>query len=422
MKARKKQLGSGVWAVLLVYWVVLVLWQNIGGTITGSVVDMVLKLGLLGVLVVFYLFNARHTSLNVLLVFLFGLCMTVSFWVSGEALSSRTLIVYIYPFLLAFVVFAVGNDFQINRRELEMFLKGIIVVATYAAIYAILFCRDEFLQALSMSGAYGNELNSFFVSNHEYGMYLMYAIVACIILLATNKLSSVHRAFYLFLIAFLGLNLILTFSRTTIMSLLVIVLVYGMFASNKTLRRWLWAGVVSATGIFLASPSMRSTVELLAFKGKEEGDYGVRSYLIEVALDMFREGTTAQKIFGQGYGVREAFERYSDHGSVHNAYLQVLLYFGVIGVVFLLITILCQLKANIRLYQESGFYSVTFCAMLLAGAAMMITNTAIIFTLASILCIGLLPLIYCPIVISLSIPYIHAFPTSMSRRSTFSVS
>lgn len=379
MIPKKSNNRIGIAHIFWFYWAVLVAWQNLSVRTVRSGGDLVLKIGLIALLTVFYFSRAHKVSTNIVLICLFALTMLCSWLLSGDSISAGNLISYSYPVLLGLLSFGIGNDFQINQKEFFFFLNGVILVTLYAALYAIFFQTEYFRMALSRNVAYGYELTSFFISNHEYGMYLVYSIIACLICMETDRQASAKRKlFYTVAIVVFLPNLILTFSRTSLLAMVVFVAAYFFVGKWSHLRKWAVAAISCAVVAVIVSVKLQNFLQLLLFK-KQDG-LGARGELYRFAKALFWDGTPIQKLFGRGIEVRTIFEDALGLGSVHNAYLQVLLYFGLIGLLFLLGLFLSQLRANIRLYRYSRFYSVMFSAFLFSALAMMLTNTAIIFT------------------------------------------
>ena len=379
MKRRSSNNRIGIAHIFWFYWTVLVAWQNLSSQTARSGGDLVLKIGLISVLTVFYFLRARKVSTNIVLICLFALAMLCSWLLSGDSISAGNLISYSYPVLLVLLAFGIGNDFQINQKEFFFFLNGVILVTLYAALYAIFFQTEYFRMALSRNIAYGYELTSFFVSNHEYGMYLVYSIIACLICIETDQqVREKKKSLYIAAIVVFVINLILTFSRTSLLAMAVFAIAYCFVGKWSKLRKWAVSAGIFAAATVLIWKKLRDFLLLVLFK-KQDG-LGDRGELYRLAVDLFQSGTPTEKLFGHGIKIRISFENTLGHGSVHNAYLQVLLYFGLIGLLFLLGIFLSQLKANLRLYRYSRFYSVMFSAFLFSALAMMLTNTAIIFT------------------------------------------
>lgn len=369
----------GVSHVFLFYWITLVVWQNMSSVTLRSGFDLVLKIGLIFILSAFYLLNAKSISKNIIVIMLLALSMLITFWTSGDAISGSNLIGYFYPVLLSVLSFGIGNSFQIRKQEFLFFLNGIIFVTLCAALFALFVQTDRFVYAFSNRMVYGRELTSFFTSNHEYGMYLVYAIVSCVINIECKRdLPGKRRTFYIVAILIFSCNLFLTFSRTSLLAMAVIVFVYCFINAHVKLRKWMIAAVVLGVVAVITVPQLRDFVVLAMFKGDD--GLGARSGMYRFAIELFADGTIIQKVFGFGLQVRGIFEEYVSHGSVHNAYLQVLMYYGIFGLIFFMALLVSQLRENIKLYKTTKFYSVTFCILLLAAMAMMFTNTAVVFT------------------------------------------
>ena len=363
--------------MLVVYWGILVFWQNVSGAETRGTMDLLIKVGLMIYFVGFYLLRARTFNIKGLPVLLLAISLLIT--ASTEStFSLGNLVSYAYPVIILFVVYGFGDNLQINREQLLAFCKCVIGITLYAAIYAVIFCWDQFAGALSLNSAYGNELSSFFISNHEYGTYLVAAIVACILCLNLSEgLNTIQKMCYLVVIAFLAVNLILTFSRTSMLGLAVFLFVYVVWG-KKSARKWLVSLAVVLVAVIAAFPTLTEFVWKIVFKGNNAAD---RDVLLEQGVRYYNNGGIIQKLFGHGiYETRNYFEKHLEHGSVHNAYLQVLLNFGLIGLGMMLSFLLSQLIGGVRIRKKDHYFSAVSVGLLLSAMAMMFTNTAIIFT------------------------------------------
>lgn len=330
-------------------------------------------------LTAFCFFRSHKVSKNIFTILALALSLIISLWHSGDTLSGRVFINYSFPVLLAFLTLGIGNSFEINRRDFSFFLHGIIIVSLYMAIYSFIFYPQHFKGILSLTSAYGNELSSFLYSSHEYGMYLSYAIIACLLCLEEKQQKPIKKRIPYFLtIGILGINLLLTFSRTAIFAFMIVICIYGFFNIDAKMRKWIFFSMIAFLLLVILSAKCRDFVKLVIFKGMD--GFGAREELYRFAIELFNEGTLLEKLFGYGYQVRNTFEQVSTQGSVHNAYLQVLMYFGLVGLLFLCVLLLSHFKMCIKLYKVSRFYSVTFIGLLISAMATMFTNTTIIFT------------------------------------------
>lgn len=381
MQIQTNKKGTGffknVSAMFIIYWGILVVWQNISGATTRGTIDVLLKIGLLGYFSVFYLLKAKTFHAKGLVVALLAMSLLVTFFTESQ-LQLSTMIAYVYPILVLFLVYGLGDNMQINRSQLVVFCNCVIGITAYAAIYAVLFCWDQFVGAFSLTSAYGNELSSFFVSNHEYGMYLLAAIVSVIICIRLcPNMNNLSKGLCIAALVLFSANLILTFSRTSLLGLGVFLLSYCFFETPKA-RKWIIIVSVLIGILLLVVPSLREFVYRIVLK---ENTAAGREELTEYAVQYFKDGSIFEKVFGHGYAeTRANFKTDLDHGSVHNGYLQVLLYFGLIGCGAMVLFVLSQIIVSIRFLREDRFTGVVSLALALCAAAMMVTNTAILFT------------------------------------------
>ena len=135
--------GGKIARVFLLYWIVLVMWQNIGQADLRTGLDLLIKMGLIVMLSIYYLMHSRGISRNILTIIAFSLGVIAVFGHSNDGFSGSVLIAYTYPVLLALLAFGLGNSFQIDKKELSVFLNGVILIMLYCSIYALVFCKHQ---------------------------------------------------------------------------------------------------------------------------------------------------------------------------------------------------------------------------------------------------------------------------------------
>ena len=103
--------------------------------------------------------------------------------------------------------------------------------------------------------------------------------------------------------------------------------------------------------------------------------------LYNYAIEYYSDFDFIRLLFGNGIEfTRSDFEAAFEYGSVHCAYLQVLLYFGFCGLLWLVLFLLFSLVRYTKLRKNSHQWSCNFICILLWSACIMLTNTTIIFT------------------------------------------
>lgn len=363
--------------MLLVYWLVLVVWQNISGATARTGVDTLIKAVLIFAFVVFFVSRSNFGIKNIFPILLITILVVLCFLIGGQFTLSGVL-AYFYPLFIIVCVFGFGNDFIITKKQLEFLLNGIIMIVLYMVVYALIFCTEQFTGALSLSNAYGNELSSFLVSNHEYGLYLAIATTASIICFEfKHELPIKKRWFYIAVIPIFLINLVLTFSRTSMLGILVILVLYCLFGKKSRLKTLIIIGFFVAAIAIVFVPIIREFVFKIVLK---ENNLSGRDELAELAMEKFKEANWDQKLFGYGdANIRQIMGSELGHSSTHNAYLQILLGYGLIPLIAMVVFLVCNFISCIKLCKYNQFVGIILSAITLFGAAIMITNTTILF-------------------------------------------
>lgn len=360
--------------MLVMYWAILVVWQNIGGSQARSSIDVIIKIGLLVYFMIFFIKTSRKVYKKIILVMCFAIVLFITF-LNEINISLNTIIFYIYPILFTTMIYGIGDRYTVNKEQLLKYYNCIIVITLYAAIYAVIFCREQFTGISTVNNAYGNELSSFFVSSHEYGMYLVSASIACLVCLkyVNNKKSSM---FYIVSLSIFLPNLVLTFSRTSIFAMVIFLIIYSMFDKGN-LKKYILVFTAIVILIIIINPDIRVFIYEIVLKGNSLGS---REELFEGAVEYYKNGTIMEKLFG--FGINRPRQYFSDsfgHGSIHNAYLQVLLYFGASGLIALLLFLSSQIASCLKLIRKDRFMGSIMLAILFMAIGIMFTNTSTMF-------------------------------------------
>ena len=370
---------NNIYLVLYAYWAVLLLWQNVRSAGNRGTMDILIKIALLLILIVAYLYHA--SSIRVVPFFFFFtyvLANLILFYVQG-GLTFSNLLYYFYPCLMFLLVYSVGGSHEIDKKQLIHFLNLVILLVAYAALYAVFFQSNKFFRALSLSSAYGNELTSFFFSNYEYGVYLAYATISAIICLEIDKsISPFRRLLYLGAICLFVLNLILTFSRTAIISF-VILLVLCLVRKNKGgSAKFVFLLTFFAVVFLITSPTLRDFFKNIVFKDNAQS---ARPELIELGIRLFGQSNLFDKIFGN-ISVGQLIEELSEHSNLHNGYLMMLLTNGLKGVAFLAVIVIAAVRTVISTKaktEEERLLKRVFIGFVIGAGICMMTATSTLF-------------------------------------------
>lgn len=375
-----KPLQKGVCFTFGVYWVILVLWQNVGSALLRGTADTLLKLILLIFLTVrFFAKGSLVRKNSFLIICFFGISQLLSFLLNdSSALNFGIIISYVFPFLFILLTYGIGGEFFIHEEELEVLNRIVRLVCIYAIAYIVVFEPSQFIAAFTSKTGYGSELHSFFTSMYEFALYLFYAMVTCVMKIHKLRYESIRKRipYYVMMFLFFGVQ-ILTFSRTAILGTIAFLLIYTIFfLQSKESRVFLFVACTILAIIILYAP-LRVYLFETVFKS---GISNSRKKLMPLALSYFSEGDLLQKLFGHGISTTRAyFFTELDYASVHNGYLQVLIYYGIVGEVFLILFLCSQCIAALRIIKMDKYIGVLSLAMLSFAVLTMFPSTLVVF-------------------------------------------
>ena len=291
-----------------------------------------------------------------------------------DTLSVSNIVYYIFPVVFSLLIFICNNSTSISLSEYKRFLFLVVLASLIMALYALFFQTNQLLGVFGLSSAYGYELKSFFISNHEYGMYLTFGIASTLFLYQEVEKDKRNTLVFIVVISLLGLNLIATISRTSIVACAVIVIIMLLLTKRTPVKKWFIVGVVILVLLFALSRSFQQFFQSVVLKGGNDAD---RFVMWRVSMQEFKESSLIEKLFGHGLGYVTDFahQRFM-HSSLHNSFVQVLMVWGVIGVIFLIGVILSAIFLSLKTIRINKNIGSIFLAFALSAIAFMFTNTA----------------------------------------------
>ena len=383
----KHNKGSICFAIFL-YWVLLLIWQNIAGAVNRGITDTAVKFLLFIFLIASFLIKpGRSNKNNIFVIILFLITQAATFFLTDlKVFNSGILITYIFPVVFVFLSLCYGEKFCVEADEINRINRYIRIVIDISIIYTLVFEPSQYVNALRSTKAYGSELHSFFASMHEYAIYLFYCITTLLREINDSNRGKItgNIPVKFFLLIVYSLTLVLTFSRTAIGGCIVFLLIYSLLnKGTKLSKNILWFLFLGVLIVFLVLP-IRNYAFDIVWKG---GNVRSRERLTEYALLMFKNGSMLQKMFGHGViATRSIFSDELGYGAIHNAFLQILLYYGIVGLIFLMGFMVHELIAIgkfIKIYRIVGIVyrdaGTIGLAYLVFTTLIMFTNTFIIF-------------------------------------------
>ena len=185
---------------------------------------------------------------------------------------------------------------------------------------------------------------------------------------------------YYFIVVLFAINLVLTFSRTSIIAFIVLMLLYVFFAKSKKTKKIILFLFVIAIAAILLLPSLQEFFVDIVFKGNADSG---RSELANIGLNIYQSSSLDRKIFGNGFSnVSDMIELSSIHSNTHNGYIQVLLATGICGLIITVGILVVQFIINLKFIQQAKKYSfllILYAGSVLIAAVYMMTSTCTIF-------------------------------------------
>lgn len=365
--------------VFFLYWFVLVVWQNIGGAELRSAADTIIKLVLLLYLCWSFFSRSRVVNQNSLAVILLFAGTQLITLFTRETISFYTLVTYGFMILFVFMTYGIGRHFEITQRELIQLFYCIIAVVMYTVLYTIIAEPEQYRNAFTSTTGYGSEFHAFFASNHEFAMYCFFGTAAAVLLVDMDRrLGGFGRVLLLAIATVFLLHIVLSFSRVTMICAAGFLLAYVIFNKRSWNRKWVYLLAFAGVAAYLLSKELQTFLYEVAFKS---GDVSSREVLLEEALAYYRGGTLFQQLFGFGITDSRAYLlENAVYGSVHNGYMQVLLYYGVTGLVWMVAILASQLLEGIRFLRKDKLVAAISIAFVLVVAADMVASTQLVFT------------------------------------------
>lgn len=365
--------------VFFLYWFVLVVWQNIGGAELRSAADTIIKLVLLLYLCWSFFSRSRVVSQNSLVIILLFAGTQLITLFTRETISFYILVTYCFTILFVFMTYGVGRHFEITQRELIQLFYCIIAVVLYTVLYTVIAEPEQYRNAFTSTTGYGSEFHAFFASNHEFAMYCFFGTAAAVLLVdMDHRLGGFGRVLLLAIATVFLLHIVLSFSRVTMICAVGFLLTYVILNKRSLCKKWVYLLVILGIIAYLLSEPLQTFLYEVAFKA---GNVSSREILMEKALAYYRGGSLFQQLFG--FGITESRAHITEEatfGSVHNGYMQVLLYYGVTGLLWMAAILISQLVAGIKFLRKDKLIAAISIALTLVAAANMVTSTQLIFT------------------------------------------
>ena len=344
-----------------------------------------LKVALIGVfmtIVLFYLLK-KQFKFNVFMILIwsyFLITQIMSNFIINPYLSSSGTNIFINIILSSlymFVFIVIFGNFSLSGKDIIKLCVFYLLIAVYSSIYNLIINFSILGDALSTSNAYEYNLSSFFANRNTFAIFLSFSIAACFIIKDTIMKKNKYKWLINLALILLFINLILTNSRTSIVS----VIIYFLFRLYLINKNRLLSFIIKLTGIIF--------LIVVIIEISDMSDYIVdviirpnsgvthRDIVWKIGLDIF---TKSNFIFGGG-GTGPILYLNSLTGlrGFHNTYISLLAFGGLSLIIFNMYLILSSVNKCIKIIKYNNKIGSNFIALIVMYLASSVTENNILF-------------------------------------------
>lgn len=305
----------------------------------------------------------QRKSLNLQIVLL--VYIAIMALVSVALYQNFTGIGYIFKVLITFYLISLLYDEQLVSNAVQSILHVLMISSLVATVYGF-FHETGVERWLAEMGGY---VTQFYGTLGTTRMALFFLVGMAYFLYYANNIIVRYAGLVLFTILIL-----MTVSLTAIILYVVVILIY-MFSLGKLRKTLLYLLlVVALAGATFPIWSSSSYVQPIMYRmtysmdSYEQGDVNAavsgREYLMDNYSNALKKGNPATVFLGNA---RSAMSVTGINTNTHNTYIDILFWFGILGLVLLVIY---QIKRFRIIWKQSYFFPLlTIKAIFLLGAA-----------------------------------------------------
>lgn len=366
--------------ILFIYMIATNLLQILLIDAKGNVYDSLWKIFILGVLIVFAFFKSLKVKQKISKkkLFFWGVFVLISsitliFNGDLENFNSSIMVSFFFPIICSFIFLVLFGQQTIDERGLEKFLKMFIFYVLYMCIYNFIVNFDVISNFMNISSAYQVDIASFYNNRNTFAYYLIFGIISTTMLI---KSYEVNKNVYLPILLFFIINIILTLSRTAMLSVLIFYFILFLFNSKRKQKITLFLLI----GICLMIVSFVPSINSFVFNNLVRADSGVtgRGAVWNFGVDLLRK---SNMFFGLGYDEPHMLLTMSYLGisSFHSTFLTLLLCGGLLLFSCFLGIILYSFIIAVKIKYYNKKIGLFFVSIIMVYLCYGVTESQIIF-------------------------------------------
>lgn len=269
--------------------------------------------------------------------------------------------------LLFFIYYISFSNFKLSKINVMDFCKRYLWFSFFTCVFNVIYNFNDLVNILSLSNGYSHYFMSFFGNRNTYGLFLFSAIMVYYLLKTYKFNCRYFRFFFLFII----INLIITFSRTSIIATVIFILIifilqnknnFNQIINKKSLYCLISTALIVCCIIFFNNSILKYILNVFI---RPTHIFAGRDQIWTFSLNLWLNNNL---LFGTG-NIFYAFElnNYLNNFSCHNIFLTILnrggvVLFGIYSFVFY--AVFLKVKNNINLLR---WYIAAFTAFLFIG-------------------------------------------------------
>ena len=378
---RSEKLKSySLYKILFVYMVATNLLQILLIDSKGNIYDSLWKIFTLGMLILYAIFKSFKNNLKISKrkMFFWGIFVLLSLIVlifNGDIIdfNSSIMVSFLFPLISSFIFLVLFGQLSMNKVDLKKFLQLFIFYVLYMCIYNMVVNYDMITNFMNITSAYQVDIASFYNNRNTFAYYLIFGIICVTVMLKTYDANKKIYGFILLIFVF---NILLTLSRTAILSVIIFYLLL-FFYNSKTKHKFIFClSVFLCLTVVFTVPSLNSFISNNIIRA-ESGVTG-RSSVWNFGIELFKNSNI---LVGLGYDEPHAIltRSYFEISSFHSTFLTILLcggiflFSGFVGIIiFSFVT-----AFNIKKYDRNlGLF---FISIIIVYLCYSVTESQIIF-------------------------------------------
>ncbi|WP_379970600.1 O-antigen ligase family protein [Ectobacillus sp. sgz5001026] len=309
-------------------------------------------------------------ALILFLIQIISFCYSLKFIEYNKYINDNINIIILPLYIIIF--YSILHDKGVNKHDLCKFIKYFIVFMIIACVVNIIMNIHNITNFFSITTGYEYNMASFFDNRNTFGIYLSYAIIGGVYVRGFEQKKYID-----FVLVLLLMNLLLTLSRTAIISTCVFLLSYYLIISKNIISKLVIIITLSCiVYIGLSIDSVSNFLYNVLFR-VESGTAG-RDEVWLSALNFYTENNI---FFGTGYGVGSTYmDNMTLHKSFHNGYISTLVTGGIALSIFYLLLIVYTVRINLKILKVDHVMGAYFIGIMICYLISALTEENVLLT------------------------------------------